>query len=141
MYRLQQFADDANAAIPAAEARGLLPGSPRLHVDTRRGLFFDEAIRARYTSWLNHEGIAEGNDLLVQSNRWLRDPQGTGLYTKPDYRIPGAGVIFDTSLGWKYATDTQVVRFKAFSQGDSVVIIRPRGQPGSKYSGSYSPWP
>jgi hypothetical protein len=140
LYRLQQFADDAYAALPAAEARGLLPGSPRLHLETRRGLFFDEAVRSDYLRWLKSEGLSEGNGLMIQSNRWLRDPLGTGLYTKPDYRIPGAGVIFDTSLAWKSATDTQVLRFGTFSQGDKVVIIRPHGLPSSDYSGSYSPW-
>jgi hypothetical protein len=65
-------------------------------------------------------------------NRWLRDPSGSGLYVKPDIRIPSAGVIFDATVGFKDATDVQMMRFRSFSGGDKITDVRP--QPMGGYS-------
>ena len=104
--------------------------------NTRVGDFVDRDSAARFRGWLNSEGISEGSSELVQMNRWLRDPAGTGLYVRPDIRIPAAETILDATVGMKWATDTQISRFSLFSGGNSITIVRPQ-----QLGGSYSIWP
>lgn len=129
LAKYQRYVDDAYDAAILAESKGQLKGNP----NTRVGNFVDRASAARYRRWLASEGIAEGPGALVQTNRWLRDPTGSGLYVRPDIRIPAAGVTLDATVGLKWATDTQIMRFNAFSGGDRIVIVRPQ-QLGGSYS-------
>ena len=130
--RYQTYVNDAYGAARAAEDAGLLRGNP----NTRIGDFVDRDSAARFRGWLSSEGISEGSSEFVQMNRWLRDPAGTGLYARPDIRIPAAGTILDATVGMKWATDTQIARFSAFSGGDAITIVRPQ-----QLGGSYSIWP
>lgn len=58
-------------------------------------------------------------------NRWLRDPSGSGLYVRPDVRIPAAGRIYDATVGYKAYDSTQIVRFGQYSGGDLITVVRP----------------
>ena len=49
----------------------------------------------------HHEGIGEGQGQLIQVNRYLYDPGGSGSYRIPDVSIPGANQIYDATLGFK----------------------------------------
>jgi YD repeat-containing protein len=120
--RYQRAVDDAFPAANLAESRGLLEGNR----NTRIGDYVDRASAREIRQWLAYEGIAEGPTSLVQMNRWLRDPSGSGLYVRPDIRIPGAGRIFDATVGFKPYNSPQIVRFGQFSGGDYITIVRPR---------------
>ncbi|MFC0156127.1 hypothetical protein ACFFJ4_21830, partial [Xanthomonas dyei] len=104
--------------------------------NTRVGDFVDRFSASEYRDWLTVEGIPEGSGQFVQMNRWLRDPSGSGLYTRPDIRISSSGSILDATVGWKSSTDTQIIRFNAYSGGNRITIVRPE-----KLGGSYSIWP
>ena len=130
--RYQGFVNDAYTSASAAEARGALRGNP----NTRVGTAVDRESALRFGNWLVHEGIAEGPGAMIQANRWLRDPTGSGLYVRPDLRIPGASVSLDATVGMKWSTDTQITRFSTYSIGDRITIVRPQ-----QLGGSYSIWP
>lgn len=115
-----------------ADSKGLLKGNP----NTRVGDYVDRYSATEYKSWLSSEGLSEGAGEFVQMNRWLRDPGGSGLYTRPDIRIPSSGNILDATVGWKWSTDTQIMRFNSFSGGERITIVRPQ-----QLGGSYSIWP
>ena len=123
---------DGYDAAMLAESRGLLKGNP----STRVGDFVDRFSATRYRNWLASEAIPEGVSGLAQTNRWLRDPSGSGLYVRPDIRIPSAGVTLDATVGLKWNTSPQIARFSAFSGGDRITIVRPQ-----QLGGSYSIWP
>jgi hypothetical protein len=127
--RYQGYVNDAYDAATAAESKGLLRGNP----NTRIGNFVDRESALRYKQWLASEGVTEGPGSVVEMNRWLRDPAGSGLYVRPDIRIPSAGSILDATVGWKWSTDTQIMRFSKFSGGDRITIVRPQ-QLGGSYS-------
>jgi hypothetical protein len=135
--RYQSYVDDAYAVAVVAESKGLLKGNP----NTRLGAAVDRDSATRYTNWLASENIPEGVGGMVQANRWLRDPSGTGLYVRPDIRIPGAGVSLDATVGLKWSTDLQITRFSSFSGGDRITIVRPQQLGGGQVGGSYSIWP
>lgn len=60
-------------------------------------------------------------------------PQGRSAFFRPDIRIPSSGNILDATVGMKWNTDTQVMRFNLFSGGDAITIVRPQ-QLGGSYS-------
>jgi hypothetical protein len=82
------------------------------------------------------EGFNEGPGSIIQVNRWLRDPAGSGAYRIPDVRIPGARLSLDGTIGWKDATTPQLFDIRAFS-GDNILIVKPT-QIGGSY-GVYFP--
>lgn len=127
--RYQGFVDDAYVVAQRNEARGLLTGNP----NTRLGVEVDRISAARLEAYLQSEGIKEGPGSLVQMNRWLRDPNGSGLYVRPDVRIPAAGRIFDATVGFKPYNAPQIMRFGHYSGGDYVTLVRP-GAVGGSYS-------
>ena len=129
--KYQGFVDQSYPIAINREAQGMLRGNP----NTRVGNFVDRESAANYMQWLESEGILEGTGHFVQMNRWLRDPAGSNLYVRPDIRIPSSGVIFDATVGTKYFTDTQIIRFSNYSGGDRITIVRPQE------FGSYSFWP
>lgn len=79
--------------------------------------------------WFSSEGIPEGPGNLVQINRWLRDPAGTGQYVRPDIQLPG--LIMDATVGRKTADSLQIKRNAAYSNGTPTVIVRPSQLGGS----------
>jgi hypothetical protein len=128
--RYQQFYDQADVIAQARVAAGRWPNDP-----TIIGARMDAIARSRVQGWLASEQIAEGPGGIIQVNRWLRNPTGSGLYRIPDIRIAGANTIFDGTIGWKGATTPQVVDFHTFSGGDNVIIVRP-----TRLGGSYGIW-
>jgi hypothetical protein len=123
--RYQQFTDDAYDVALAAERDGLLPGN----ASTRIGDFVDRDTRFRMAEWLLREGIPEGAGNSVQLNRWLRNPDGSGEYVRPDVQLPGA--IMDATVGRKTPNTPQIVRNAAYSGGKPTTIVRPSQLGGS----------
>jgi len=128
--RYQQYVDEAYEDGIRADQDGLLPGNR----NTRLGNMVDQASRARMRAWLESEGIPEGPDGLVQLNRWLRDPAGSGAYVRPDVQVPG--LILDATVGNKPPGATQLERNAQYSGCIPTTIVRP-----SKLGGSYSALP
>jgi hypothetical protein len=129
--RYQGFVDDAYIAAKRLEDGGLLRGNR----NTRVGDYVDRISSRELKAYLRSEGISEGPDGLVQMNRWLRDPNGSGLYVRPDVRIPAAGRIYDATVGDKAYDSPQITRFGQFSGGDLITIIRPKvGPRGGSFS-------
>lgn len=131
--RYQGFVNEGYDRALLAESKGLLNGK---NPNTRVGDFVDRFSASEYRDWLAAEGIPEGPGQFVQMNRWLRDPSGSGLYARPDIRIPSSGSILDATVGWKWSTDTQIMRFDTYSGGNRITIVRPE-----QIGGSYSIWP
>lgn len=127
--RYQQFVDEGYDLALAAESRGRLSGAP----NTRVGNYVDRYSRDAFNEWLEANGIAEGVSSSVQMNRWLRDPFGSGAYSRPDIRIPDANLILDATVGWKWSGTPQISNFQTFSSGNRIIIVRP-----TQLGGSYS---
>jgi hypothetical protein len=85
------------------------------------------------TEWLRSEGISEGPGSVVQINRWMRDPAGSGVYRIPDVRLTRPGVIMDATIGHKGWSSLQIRQFHSFSSGNRITIVRP-----TQLGGSYS---
>jgi hypothetical protein len=134
--RYQRYTDEAYEAALRAEARGRLVVPEGMSRETIIGQRVDAAARIRMRRWLRSEGIGEGPGELVQVNRWLRDPFGSGRYRIPDVRIPGANSIMDGTIGYKWSSTLQIRDFSSFSGGNRITIVRPRA-----LGGSYSLWP
>jgi len=100
---------------------------------TRVGDAVDRFSQARLSAYLRSEGISEGPGSLIQINRYLRDPAGSGLYVRPDVRIPAAGRIFDATVGFKGARSAQITGFSQYSGGNYITVTRP-GLVGGSYS-------
>jgi hypothetical protein len=79
------------------------------------------------------EGISEGPSDLVQLNRWLCDPAGSGSYRIPDVRIPDGNLIMDGTIGLKWWETPQIKDFYKYSGGNNITIVRP-----TELGGSYS---
>lgn len=103
------------------------------NANTAVGNYVDRASAARMRLWLKSEGIAEKPGGLIEMNRWLRDPAGSGLYVRPDVRIPAVSRIYDATVGFKPYNSTQIVRFGQYSGGDRITLARP-GAVRSSYS-------
>jgi hypothetical protein len=127
--RYQNFVDDGYARAFRAEAEGRLVGLK----STRVGDAVDRFSQARLKAFLRSEGIAEGPGKMIQLNRYLRDPSGSGLYVRPDVRIPAAGRIYDASVGFKSSTSQQITGFGQYSGGNHITVTRP-----GRVDGSYS---
>jgi hypothetical protein len=114
--------------------RGLVANDP-----TVIGARTDAVARVGIRDWLAKvEGIKEGVGELVQVNRRLYDPLGTGKYRIPDVYIPGTGTILDGSIAYKTYATPQIRDFWSFAPGANVTIIRPSTFPSGGVSGSYS---
>lgn len=119
--RYQGYVDDAYVVGQRLESQGLLRGNP----NTRLGDYVDRTSARDLKAYLRSEGVSEGAGSLVEMNRWLRDPAGSGLYVKPDVRIPAAGRIYDATVGFKPYDSTQIMRFGQYSAGDRITVVRP----------------
>jgi RHS repeat-associated protein len=126
--RYQGYVDSAYLAGQRLESLGLLRGNP----NTRLGDYVDRISARDLKAYLRSEGVSEGSHGIVQMNRWLRDPAGSGLYVRPDVRIPAAGRIYDATVGFKPYNSTQITLFGRYSGGDRITVIRP--SPMGSYS-------
>ena len=130
--RYQSAYDRAFQLAQSRAAAGRIAGD-----QTTLGRFTDAIARRDVRRWLaGSEGINEGPGRIIQVNRWLRDPAGSGAYRIPDVRIPGVRLSLDGTIGWKGPTTPQLVDIRAFS-GDNILIVRPT-QIGGSY-GVYFP--
>jgi hypothetical protein len=112
---------------------GELPND-RLIVGNRVDTLAREGLR----NWLaNVEAIDEGPGQIIQVNRRLYDPAGSGAYRVPDVHIPGSKTILDGSLSFKTRAIPQIKDFRTFSGGANTTIIRPATAPYSGVEGSY----
>lgn len=136
MYtRYQGFVDEGYTLGREAQAAGRLTPPPGVSDEMHLGQYVDRYARGNLTDWLRSEGIAEGPGELVQVNRYLRDPLGSGAYRIPDIRLPGSSIIFDGTISSsKTITMPQLIDFRAFSGGNKIIIVRPTQLPGG---GSY----
>jgi hypothetical protein len=123
--RYQQFYDQAYSRVSARIGRGI-PNDPM-----KIGQIVDARARSAMRRWLAREEIAEGAGEVIQVNRWLRDPGGSGVYRIPDIRIPSANIVFDGTIGWKSITTPQIIDFRAFSGGNNITVVRPTQLGGS----------
>jgi hypothetical protein len=129
-----EFADAATAKYQALydqgygiaqqrAAQGIIPNT-----NLALGSATDEFARVGLRDWvINTEGLAEGPGEIIQINRRLYDPTGSGAYRIPDVHIPGAQTILDGSLSFKVGTTPQIRDFSAFSGGSRTTIIAPNG--------------
>jgi RHS repeat-associated protein len=122
--RYQQYVDEAYDDAIRAENEGMLAGNR----NTRVGNFVDQTSRADMRAWLQSEGIPEGAGNLVQLNRWLRNPTGSG-YVRPDVQVPG--LILDATVGNKPPGTTQIDRNANYSGGKPTTVVRPSQLGGS----------
>ncbi|HEY7853078.1 MAG TPA: hypothetical protein VIB82_08885, partial [Caulobacteraceae bacterium] len=103
----------------------------------------DGLARDGIRQFVEDEGVREGSGELIQINRRLPDPDGSGASRFPDIYIPKAGVIFDGSLAPKFASSLQIADFGRFSGGAKTSIVRPSSLPpkdlggGGSIMGSY----
>jgi len=127
--RYQKYTDLAYQRALDAEASGKLvipAGVPR---ETGLGQYTDRFAQSMMKGWFRSEGISKGSSSVIQVNRWLRDPAGTGAYRIPDVRTPN--YIFDGTIGYKWSTTPQIVDFTKYSGGSRVTIVRPTDLGGS----------
>ena len=122
--RVQGFTDGAFPVVLGLEARGALRGNPSTRIGTRLDRIVNQDIR----DFLNVEGITEGPGQLIQLDRRLVDPAGSGTFVRPDVRIPLANRTFEVTVADKRFNGSQLQGFLNFSN-DNVTIIRPAGLP------------
>jgi hypothetical protein len=125
--------DEGYARADQALQSGKLQVPAGVPEKTVLGQFTDDYARVGMKDWLADEGIDEGAGQLIQVNRYLYDPAGTGAYRIPDVSIPGANQIYDATLGLKSWSTPQVRGFYQYSNGSAITIVRP-----TQLGGSYS---
>lgn len=114
-------------------ARGLVKNDP-----TAIGSRVDSIARTGMRDWLmNVEGIQEGPGQIIQVNRRLYDPAGSGAYRIPDVYVPGVRSIFDATIAEKTISLPQTIDFRAFFGGGNVTIVRPSTLVTPGAQGSY----
>jgi hypothetical protein len=121
---------DQGYSIASQNAQlGLIPNTARaIGSDT------DAFARVGLRDWLtNVEGIDEGPGQIIQVNRRLYDPAGSGAYRVPDVYIPGSQTILDGSISFKTASSRQIIDFGTFSGGAKTTIIAPSGLQWGSY--------
>jgi hypothetical protein len=131
--KYQQLYDQGYSLTMQDVAQGLVKNDPMVI-----GGKVDTFARTGLRDWLsNAEGIEEGPGSIIQVNRRLYDPCGSGAYRIPDVYIPGANTIFDGTIAYKTNLLDQTIDFNAFSGGGNVTIIRPSGLVTNGVQGSY----
>jgi hypothetical protein len=130
--KYQALYDESYARTMKRVNLGLLPNDPFIV-----GNKTDALARFGLRDWLNAEEITEGSTQIIQVNRRLYDPLGSGNYRVPDVYIPGSRTILDGSLQFKTSATSQVADYSSFSDGANVTIIRPSAAPEGWASGSY----
>jgi len=98
----------------------------------------DALARDGLRDWLqNAEGIQEGPSGIIQVNRQLVDPLGSGQYRIPDVYVPSANTIYDGTIAEKTNLFDQTMDFRNFSSGANITIIRPSTLTTGNATGSY----
>jgi len=131
--KYQGLVDEGYARADEALQSGKLQVPAGVSEKTVLGQFTDDYARVGMKDWLADEGIEEGAGQVIQVNRYLYDPAGTGAYRIPDVSFPGASQIYDATLGFKSWSTPQVRGFYQYSNGSAITIVRPV-QLGGSYS-------
>ena len=127
--KYQALYDQGYVIAQKMVAKGRIPNTARAI-----GSKTDEFARVGLRDWLsNVEGIEEGTKSIIQVNRRLYDPMGSGAYRVPDVYIPGSQTILDGSISFKTGASKQIIDFKRFSGGAKTTIIAPSGLPWGSY--------
>ncbi|UOO87655.1 VENN motif pre-toxin domain-containing protein [Neisseria arctica] len=126
----QKFYDQGYAQAKKLAEQGKIGKSNR-----EIGSNADQYARVNLRDWLKNEGIKEGPSEIIQINRRLYDPLGSGKYRIPDVYIPGSKTILDGSLEFKTKQSKQIQDFNRYSNGAKTTIIVPSG---ATSRGSYS---
>jgi hypothetical protein len=130
--KYQQLVNEGYADTMDLVGRGLVKNDPMVI-----GSRVDSIVRTGMRDWLSSvEGIQEGPGRIIQINRRLYNPAGTG-YRIPDVYIPGAGSIYDATIAEKTISLRQTIDFRAFSGGGNVTIVRPSTLVTPGAQGSY----
>jgi hypothetical protein len=128
--KYQSLYDQGYAVAQKRAAQELIPNTAR-----SIGSDADEFARTGLRDWLSgSEGIQEGPGQVIQVNRRLYDPTGSGKYRIPDVYIPGSGTILDGSISFKTSSLRQIQDFAKFSGGARTTIIAPKGLRWGSYS-------
>jgi hypothetical protein len=131
--KYQQLVDQGYAQTMRLVARGVVKNDP-MSIGSR----VDSIARTGMRDWLSSvEGIQEGAGRIIQINRRLYDPAGTGAFRIPDVHIPGARSIYDATIAEKTISLPQTIGFRAFSGGGNVTIVRPSTLVTPGAEGSY----
>jgi len=129
--KYQSLYDQGYAMAQKAADNGLIRDT-----NLAKGNQTDGFARAGLRDWLKSENIPEGPGEIIQVNRRLYDPSGSGAYRIPDVYIPSSQTILDGSLTFEEADFAQILDFTEFSGGARTTIIAPAGA-GLKW-GSYT---
>ncbi len=131
--KYQRLVDQGYADTMDLVGRGLVKNDPMVI-----GSRVDSIARTGMRRWLaNVEGIQEGPGRIIQINRRLYNPAGTGAYRIPDVYIPGARSVYDATIAEKTISLPQSIDFRAFSGGGNVTIVRPSTLVTPGAQGSY----
>jgi hypothetical protein len=131
--KYQAFYDQGYALALDRAEQGLIVNRP-LVIGNATDMYARYGLR----DWLvNVEGIEEGSGQIIQVNRRLYDPFGSGDYRVPDVYIPGSKTILDGSMQFKTSSMPQISDYRTFSGGANVVVIRPSAAPPRAVVGSY----
>jgi hypothetical protein len=123
--RYQALYDQHYSGTMQLAQQGLIPNN-----SLTIGIRVDALVRTDLRDWIiNGEGLQEGPGQIIQINRRLYDPAGSGAYRVPDVYVSGSQTILDGSLSFKTSLTPQVVDFGTFSGGANVTIIRPASLP------------
>lgn len=131
--KYQELYDQGYSLTMNRVAQGLVANDP-LAIGSEADGFARDGLR-QYL--YGTEGIQEGAGRIIQVNRRLYDPLGSGAYRIPDVYIPGANSILDGTIAEKTNLLPQTIDFNAFSGGGNVTIIRPSGLVTNGIQGSY----
>ncbi len=127
---VQQFTDQAYPLALRAQQAGKLRG----YRDFQVGNAVDRIVADDLRAFLKSEQIAEGPGQLIQINRRLYDPAGSGQFVRPDVRIPNANRILEVTVGNKQIGGRQLQAYLNYSN-DYTTVIRPENL---AYGGSFS---
>jgi len=105
----QQFVDEIEARYSRTFSAGVMEGQEKFENRMLRypldmpeqlqvGLYADNRAKGSVRAYVQSIGVPEGPGQLIALDRWLYDPLGSGLYTKPDVYMnlgPGMRPILD----------------------------------------------
>ena len=119
------------AATMKAIESGRLRVPKGLNEVTFAGNRADAAVTRRMQLWVEEHGLSQ--DVLL--NRRITDPAGAGKVRRPDIRIPSENTIIDGTIGIKTLQTPQIRDFISYTQGNTVIIVRPNELPTLLYAG------
>ena len=131
--KYQQLVDEGYADTMKLVSQGLVKND-QLVIGSR----VDAYARGRMRRWLaGAEDIQEGRGRLIQVNRRLYDPAGSGTFRIPDIYISATQTTYDATIAEKTNMMAQTKDFYTFSGSGNVTIVRPSTLVTPGAQGSY----